>query len=428
MNFVEELKWRGLFHQSTPGLEEALENGTITGYIGYDPTAPSLTIGNLVTVMLLKHLQLHGHKPVVLMGGATGRIGDPSGKDKERQLKSFEELDHNLATQKQQFARFLDFSEDSPNPAMMLNNYDFYKEMNVLDFLRNVGKSLTVNYMMAKESVKKRIETGISFTEFSYQLLQGYDFQYMYENFGVSLQMGGSDQWGNIVSGTEMIRKNLGHEANAFALTCPLLTKADGKKFGKSEEGNVWLSAEMTSPYKFYQFWLNMGDEDIVNANRIFSLKTPEEIMALEAEHQGQEHLRILQKSLAEELTIWIHSEADYQSVLEVSELLFNKKANRDYLLNINANSLATVAEEIPSFTVAKTDLEAGINIVDLIVSGNVVSSNSDARRAIKGSALSVNKQKVTSHEAVVKADELLHGKYMMIENGKKHKFMLIAE
>ena len=427
MNLVEELKWRGLFHQSTPGLEEALENGTITGYIGYDPTAPSLTIGNLVTIMLLKHLQLHGHKPVVLMGGATGRIGDPSGKDKERQLKSFEELDYNLATQKKQFAKFLDFSEDIPNGAILLNNFDFYKEMNVLDFLRNVGKSLTVNYMMAKESVKKRIETGISFTEFSYQLLQGYDFQYMYENYGVSLQMGGSDQWGNIVSGTEMIRKNLGHEAAAFAMTCPLLTKADGKKFGKSEEGNVWLSAEMTSPYKFYQFWLNMGDEDIVNANRIFSLKTPEEIIALEESHQGQEHLRILQKSLAEELTIWVHSEADYQSVLEVSELLFNKKADRNYLLNINSNSLATVAEEIPSFEVNKVDLENGINVIDLIVKGSVVGSNSDARRAIKGNALSINKQKITSHEAVIKADELLHGKYMMIENGKKHKFMLIA-
>ena len=427
MNFVEELKWRGLFHQSTPGLEEALENGTITGYIGYDPTAPSLTIGNLVTIMLLKHLQLQGHKPVVLMGGATGRIGDPSGKDKERQLKSFEELDYNLATQKKQFAKFLDFSEDSPNRAILLNNYDFYKEMNVLDFLRNVGKSLTVNYMMSKESVKKRIETGISFTEFSYQLLQGYDFQYMYEHYGVSLQMGGSDQWGNIVSGTEMIRKNLGHEANAYAMTCPLLTKADGKKFGKSEEGNVWLSAEMTSPYKFYQFWLNMGDEDIVNANRIFSLKSPEEIIALEEAHQGQEHLRTLQKSLAEELTIWVHSEADYQSVLEVSELLFNKKANRDYLLNINVDSLATVAEEIPSFEVTKADLENGINVIDLIVTGGVVSSNSDARRAIKGNALSINKQKITSHEVTIQADELLHGKYMMIENGKKHKFMLIA-
>jgi tyrosyl-tRNA synthetase len=428
MNFVEELKWRGLFHQMTPGLEEALEKGTIAGYIGYDPTAPSLTIGNLVTIMLLKHLQLHGHRPVVLMGGATGRIGDPSGKDKERQLKSYDELDKNLATQKLQFVRFLDFSEDNPNATTILNNYDFYKNMNVLDFLRDVGKTLTVNYMMAKESVKKRVETGLSFTEFSYQLLQGFDFQHLYENHRITLQMGGSDQWGNIVSGTEMIRKNLGSEAEAFALTCPLLTKSNGQKFGKSEEGNIWLSAEMTSPYKFYQFWLNMDDEDVVVSNRIFSLKSVAKIEKLEAEQTEAPHLRILQKSLAEELTIWVHSEDDYASVMEVSELLFNKKADRDYLLKINQKSLATVAEEIPSFKVAKTDLENGVNIIDILVNGGVVSSNSDARRAIKGGAVAINKEKITSHEAVVKADELLHGKYMMIDNGKKHKFMLIAE
>lgn len=428
MNFVEELKWRGLFHQMTPGLEEALEKGTIAGYIGYDPTAPSLTIGNLVTIMLLKHLQLHGHRPVVLMGGATGRIGDPSGKDKERQLKSYDELDKNLATQKVQFARFLDFSEDNPNAATILNNYDFYKNMNVLDFLRDVGKTLTVNYMMAKESVKKRVETGLSFTEFSYQLLQGFDFQHLYENHGISLQMGGSDQWGNIVSGTEMIRKNLGSESEAFALTCPLLTKSDGQKFGKSEEGNVWLSAEMTSPYNFYQFWINMADEDVKVANRTFSLKSVTEIEALEAAHAEAPHLRILQKSLAEELTIWVHSAEDFSSVMEVSELLFNKKADRDYLLNINQKSLATVAEEIPSFKIAKTDLETGVNIVELLVNGGVVPSNSEGRRAIKGGAVAVNKQKITSHETVINTDELLHGKYMMIDNGKKHKFMLIAQ
>ena len=427
MNFIEELKWRGLFHQMTPGLEEALEKGTIAGYIGYDPTAPSLTIGNLVTIMLLKHLQLHGHRPVVLMGGATGRIGDPSGKDKERQLKSYDELDKNLATQKVQFARFLDFSADNPNAATILNNYDFYKNMNVLDFLRDVGKTLTVKYMMANESVKKRVETGLSFTEFSYQLLQGFDFQHLYENHGIALQMGGSDQWGNIVSGTEMIRKNLGSESEAFALTCPLLTKSDGQKFGKSEEGNVWLSAEMTSPYKFYQFWINMADEDVKVANRTFSLKSVTEIEKLEAAHAEAPHLRILQKSLAEELTIWVHSAEDFSSVMEVSELLFNKKADRDYLLNIHQKSLATVAEEIPSFKIAKTDLETGVNIVDLLVNGGVVPSNSEGRRAIKGGAIAVNKQKITSHETVINTDELLHGKYMMIDNGKKHKFMLIV-
>lgn len=427
MNFVEELKWRGLFHQMTPGLEAALEKGTVAGYIGYDPTAPSLTIGNLVTIMLLKHLQLHGHRPVVLMGGATGRIGDPSGKDKERQLKSYEELDKNLETQKVQFARFLDFSEDNPNAATILNNYDFYKNMNVLDFLRDVGKTLTVNYMMAKESVKKRVETGLSFTEFSYQLLQGFDFQHLYENHGITLQMGGSDQWGNIVSGTEMIRKNLGSEAEAFALTCPLLTKSDGQKFGKSEEGNVWLSAEMTSPYQFYQFWINMADDDAKVANRIFSLKPIDEIEKLEAEHAEAPHLRVLQKSLAEELTIWVHSQEDFASVMEVSELLFNKKADRDYLLGINQKSLAAVAEEIPSFKIAKADLENGINIVELLVNSGVLDSNSEGRRAIKGGAIAINKAKITSHEAVVNTEELLHDKYMMIENGKKHKFMLIA-
>jgi tyrosyl-tRNA synthetase len=362
------------------------------------------------------------------MGGATGRIGDPSGKDKERQLKSFEELEQNLSTQKLQFARFLDFSGATSNTATIVNNYDFYKNMNVLDFLRDVGKTLTVNYMMAKESVKKRVETGLSFTEFSYQLLQGFDFQHLYENHGISLQMGGSDQWGNIVSGTEMIRKNLGSESNAFALTCPLLTKSDGKKFGKSEEGNVWLSAEMTSPYKFYQFWINMSDEDIVTSNRIFSLKSIEAIQKMEAEHTETPHLRILQKSLAEELTIWVHSKEDFESVMEVSELLFNKKVNHDFLTKINEKSLATVAEEIPSFNVAKADLEAGINIVELVVNGGIVNSNSDARRAIKGNALAINKQKVASHDVIVKADELLYGKYIMIDNGKKHKFMLIAE
>jgi tyrosyl-tRNA synthetase len=427
MNFVEELKWRGLFHQMTPGLEEAMEKGKITGYIGYDPTAPSLTIGNLVTIMLLKHLQLHGHKPVVLMGGATGRIGDPSGKDKERQLKSFDELEKNLNEQKKQFARFLDFS-DAEIGAEIKNNFDFYKEMNVLDFLRDVGKTLTVNYMMAKESVKKRVETGLSFTEFSYQLLQGYDFQYLYEKHGVALQMGGSDQWGNIVSGTAMIRKNLGSEANAFALTCPLLTKADGQKFGKSEDGNVWLSADLTSPYKFYQFWINMADADIVTANRTFSLKSIEAIGALEAQHEEAPHLRILQKSLAEELTIWVHSESDYESVMEVSELLFNKKANRDYLLKINENSLATIADEIPSFMVDKPALETGVNIAEMLVQGDVFKSNSEVRRAIKANSLAINKVKITSHEALVKAEELLHGKYMMIENGKKQKYMLIAK
>jgi tyrosyl-tRNA synthetase len=426
MNFVEELQWRGLFHQMTPGLEEHLQKGQVIGYVGYDPTAPSLTIGNLVTIMLLKHLQLKGHKPVVLMGGATGRIGDPSGKDKERQLKSYEELDKNLENQKVQFAKFLDFS-DTPNGAIIVNNFDFYKQMNVLDFLRDVGKTLTVNYMMSKESVKKRIETGISFTEFSYQLLQGYDFQVLYETQNVTLQMGGSDQWGNIVSGTEMIRKNLGSEANAFALTCPLLTKSDGNKFGKSEEGNIWLSAALTSPYQFYQFWINTADTDVLKSNRIFSLKSREEIEALEKAHLEAPDSRILQKSLAEELTKRVHSEEDYEAVLQVSEVLFNKNADKNYLFSLSEKTLQTVAAEVPSFKISKAALDSGINVIELI-SGEIVQSNSDARRAIKAGALSINKTKISNHETLITTDTLLHGKYLMIENGKKHKFMAIVD
>lgn len=424
MNFVEELKWRGLFHQMTPGLEAELEKGMCVGYIGYDPTAPSLTIGNLVTIMLLKHFQLKGHKPIVLMGGATGRIGDPSFKDKERQLLDYDVLEHNLKFQKEQFARFLDFS-DAPNGAIIVNNYDFYKDMNVLGFLRDVGKTLTINYMMAKESVKKRVETGLSFTEFSYQLLQGHDFEHLYNSHNVRLQMGGSDQWGNIVSGTEMIRRNL--SGKAYALTCPLLTKSDGKKFGKSEEGNIWLSAVLTSPYKFYQFWINSADADIVKTNRIFSLKSHEEIEALEAQHTAAPHLRLLQKSLAEELTIRVHSKEDYESVLKVSEILFNRKANRDTLLALNANALETVAQEIPSFRIKKAALASGINVVDLMA-GRVVASKSDVRRAIKGKSLAINKIKVTSHQNTIGIDVLLHDKYIMVDNGKKNKFMFIVE
>jgi tyrosyl-tRNA synthetase len=425
MNFVEELQWRGLLHQKTEGLEAAMEKAMIIGYIGYDPTAPSLTIGNLVTIMLLKHLQLKGHKPMVLLGGATGRIGDPSFKDKERVLKTAEELETNLQFQKTQFAKFLDFS-DAPNGAVIVNNYDFYKNMNVLDFLRDVGKTLTVNYMMSKESVKRRIETGISFTEFSYQLLQGYDFQLLYQTQGVCLQMGGSDQWGNIVSGTEMIRKNIGSEAEVFALTCPLLTKADGQKFGKSEEGNIWLSADLTSPYKFYQYWLNIGDADALKANRTFSLKSTAEIEALEQQHAEAPHLRLLQKALAEELTIWVHSSEDYEAVKVVSELLFNKNVNREYLLNLSETDLKTVAAELPSFEVEKAAIAQGIDVTKLLAE-KVFSSNSEVRRAIKGNALAINKQKITAHDQIISAESWLHGRYLMVENGKKDKFIFVC-
>lgn len=423
LNFIEELQWRGMLQDHTPGVEEALSKGMATGYIGFDPTAPSITIGNYVQVMLLTLFQKSGHRPIVLMGGATGRIGDPSGKDKERELKSYEELDGNLAFQEQQFRQLLNF-EEGENKAILVNNFDFYKKMNALEFLRTVGKTLTVNYMMSKESVKKRIETGISFTEFSYQLLQGYDYQCLFEKYGCTVQMGGSDQWGNITSGTEFIRRNLSEKA--YAVTTPLLTKSDGRKFGKSEEGNLWLSPDLTSPYKFYQFWLRADDADISKFTRYFTLKTREEI---ETREQEIEDPRELKRLLAEELTIRIHSQENYQSVLNVSELLFNKKADRDMLLAMSAKELDTIANEIPSFTVPKDAIANGVNIVDLL-SGQtqIVASNSEARRAIKGNAISVNKEKVSDHEADINHEALLHGKYLMVENGKRNKFIVIAE
>lgn len=422
MDFLEELKWRGMLHDSMPGVEQALAKGMKTGYIGFDPTAPSLTIGNYVQIMLLKLFQLSGHKPIVLMGGATGRIGDPSGKDKERELKTYDVLDSNLAFQSAQFAKFLEF-EEGENNAEMVNNYDFYKNMNVLDFLRDVGKSITVGPMLAKESVKRRIETGLSFTEFSYSLLQGYDFQHLYETKNVIIQMGGSDQWGNIVAGTHFIGKNVPN-GKAYALTTPLLTKADGSKFGKSEAGNIWLDPKLTSPYKFYQFWINADDRDLPKFTRYFTLKSREEVEALEKEYA--DNPRKLKEILAEELTVRVHSKEDYEAVLKVSEILFNKKASKETLLALNENSLATVAGEIPSFTVAKDQIINGISVADLMAEATtIVKSKGDARRAIKGGAVSVNKDKMASHETIINGEHLLHGKYIMVENGKKNKVMI---
>ncbi|MEM8907132.1 MAG: tyrosine--tRNA ligase [Bacteroidota bacterium] len=423
MNFLEELKWRGMIHQMTPGTEAQLNDGMVVGYIGFDPTAPSLTIGNYVQVMLLSLFQRAGHKPIVLMGGATGRVGDPSGKDKERELKSYEELDRNLAFQAQQFAKFLDFG-DAPNSAILVNNLDFYKDMNVLDFLRDVGKTLTVNYMSSKDSVKKRLETGLSFTEFSYQLLQAYDFQCLYTQRNCRLQMGGSDQWGNITSGTEFIRRNVDGKANA--VTTPLLTKADGSKFGKSEQGNIWLSPEMTSPYQFYQFWINAADADLPSYLRYFTLKSKEEVEAMEAVHRDNPNE--LKRLLAEELTIRVHSKEDYENVLRVSQLLF-RKANKATLLELNEQSLASVAQEIPSSEIARTALTKGITIIDLLTEQTqLLTSNSEVRKAIKNNAIALNKDKINNHMTIVNEDDLLHGKYLMIENGKKNKFMLIAK
>jgi tyrosyl-tRNA synthetase len=418
--FIEELKWRDMLHDMTPGAEEELAKGMTVGYIGFDPTAPSMTIGNYVQLMLLSFWQKAGNQPIVLMGGATGRIGDPSGKDKERQLKSYEELDSNLNFQMEQAKKFLDF--DGPNRAIVVNNHDFYKDLNVLDFLRNVGKTLTVSYMMSKDSVKNRLESGLSFTEFSYQLLQAYDYQVLYEKYGCRFQMGGSDQWGNITSGTEFIRRNV--QGKAYAVTTPLLTKSDGKKFGKSEEGNIWLDAKMTSPYKFYQFWINSDDADIPKFMRYFSFKSQDEIESLENEYA--EDPRMLKKILAEEITKRVHSEDAYKSVLNVSEILFNKKATKEQLMSMSTDDLEAVSQEIPSFKIDSGLLSGGLSIIDLIAEHTTITqSKGDARRAIKSNALSLNKDKVTDHELQVSANDLLEGKFLMVENGKKNKFII---
>ena len=422
MSFIEELRWRGMLNDLTPGTEELLNTKKVIGYIGFDPTAPSLTIGNLVQIMILKIFQKHGHTPIVLMGGATGRIGDPSGKDKERQLKTAKELDANLNKQVEQMKSLLDF-ETGENRAILLNNFDFYKDMNILDFLRDVGKNLTINYMMSKDSVKNRLESGLSFTEFSYQLLQAYDFLYLYKNHDCILQMGGSDQWGNITTGTEFIRRNIPN-SKAYAVTTPLLTKSDGKKFGKSEEGNVWLDAELTSPYKFYQFFINVDDAMIPKLTRYFSLKTKEEIEEIERENKGNPQQ--YKKIIAEELTRRIHSDKAFESVMNVSEILFNKKANAEKLASLTVDELETIANEITSFKMSRDIVEKGVSIVDLISEHTkVVNSKSEARRALKGNAISLNKIKINDFDFTVNKSNLLHDRFMMIENGKKNKFIV---
>jgi len=421
-SFIEELTWRGMIHDQTPGLEQKLNEQIIVGYIGFDPTAPSLTLGNYVQVMLLTHFQRCGHRPVVLMGGATGRIGDPSGKDAERELKSYDELDKNLAHQVNQMKRLLDFN-NKENGAILVNNLDFYEDMNALTFLRDVGKHLTINYMMAKESVKKRVEVGMSYTEFSYQLLQAYDYLRLYRDFDCILQMGGSDQWGNITSGTEFIRRNV-PESEVYALTTPLLTKADGKKFGKSEEGNIWLDPQMTTPYKFYQFWLNVDDRDLSKLYRYFSLLSQEEIERLEEEFLG--YPNALKANLAQELTIRIHGQAAFQSAKNVSDILFNAKASKEQLYELSKTDLQLIAEEIPSFEIPLSILEGGVSLIDVISDfSTVLSSKSEARRAIQSNAIAVNKDKVSDINATLVYDNLLHARYVMIENGKKNKYIL---
>ena len=421
-SFIEELTWRGLIHDITPGLEEKLKDGMVTGYIGFDPTAPSMTLGNYIQIMLLKFFQLSGHKPIVLMGGATGRIGDPSGKDTERELKSYDELDRNLARQSEQLFHFLDFSE-CENAATVVNNLDFYRNMDVLSFLRDVGKNFTINYMMAKESVKKRVEIGMSYTEFSYQLLQAYDFLCLYRNYNCILQMGGSDQWGNITSGTEFIRRTA-PGSEVYALTSPLLTKADGKKFGKSEEGNIWLDPSLTSPYKFYQFWLNVDDKDLPKLFRYFSLLSREEIETLEKENKDQPN--VLKISLGSELTERIHGREAFESARNVSEILFNPRASKEQLLNLQQEDLKLIADEIPSYKVDRDVINQKGGILEILSEHTTITpSKSEARRAIQSNAIAVNKDKVSDINDTLSHSILLYDKYIMIEKGKKEKYII---
>lgn len=424
-NFVEELRWRGMLHDLMPGTEEMLTKGVCKGYIGFDPTADSLGVGNLVQIMTLLHFQQAGHKPIALVGGATGMVGDPSGKSDERNLLNEDTLQNNLNCQQKQLEKFLDFNA-SNNAAEIVNNYDWFKSFSFLDFIRDVGKHITINYMLAKDSVKNRMDKGMSFTEFSYQLVQGYDFYYLWKEMGVNLQMGGSDQWGNIVTGTELIRRKEGGEA--FALTTPLIKKADGTKFGKSESGNIWLDPNKTSPYKFYQFWLNASDEDVKNYIRIFTLFTKEEIESLEKEHDNAPHERLLQKTLAKDITIRVHSESDYKAALEASQILFGKGTSES-LSALSEDDFLSVFEGVPRFEVDKGLLNKGINVVELLTTTTtILPSKGEAKKLIQGGGISVNKEKVAEFSESVTSEKLINDKYLLIQKGKKNYFLITAD
>ena len=423
MNFVEELKWRGMIHDIMPGTEELLLKEKTAGYVGFDPTADSLHIGHLVGVMMLKHLQRAGHRPIALVGGATGLIGDPSGRSQERNLLDVNTLRHYEGCLRKQLTKFLDFDSSSPNSAYLVNNYDWMKDYSFIDFIREIGKHITVNYMMSKDSVKKRLSSestqGMSFTEFTYQLVQGTDFLHLYNEYNCKLQMGGSDQWGNIVTGTELIRRKTGGEA--FALTCPLITKSDGKKFGKTESGNVWLDAEKTSPYQFYQFWLNVSDEDAEKYIKIFTILQREEIESLVEEHRKAPHVRLLQKRLAEEVTVMVHSREEYEAAVEASEILFGK-GTTESLRKMDEKTFLSVFEGVPMFDVAAAVLSAGIAFSDLCAAQAVVfASKGELRRTVQGGGVSLNREKVTDPEMAVTTDHLLNGKYLLIQKGKKN-------
>lgn len=430
MNFVEELRWRGMVHTMMPGTEELLEKEMVTAYLGIDPTADSLHIGHLCGVMMLRHFQRCGHKPLALVGGATGMIGDPSGKSQERNLLDEETLRHNQECIKKQLGKFLDFESDAPNKAELVNNYDWMKDFSFLDFARTVGKHITVNYMMAKDSVQKRLNgearDGLSFTEFTYQLLQGYDFLHLYETKNCKLQLGGSDQWGNITTGAELIRRTNGGEV--YALTCPLITKADGGKFGKTESGNIWLDSRYTSPYKFYQFWLNVSDEDAKKYIKIFTSISKEEIDSLTVEHEAAPHLRVLQKRLAKEVTIMVHSEEDYNAAVEASGILFGN-ATSEALKKLDEDTLLSVFEGVPQFEVAKSDIEAGVKAVDLFAEKTAIfPSKGEMRKMVQGGGVSLNKEKLAAFDQTITSEDLLDGKYLLVQRGKKNYYLIIAK
>ena len=430
MDFIEELKWRGMIHQMMPGTEDELKKGMTSAYLGIDPTADSLHIGHLVGVMILKHFQRCGHKPIALIGGATGMIGDPSMKSQERKLLDVETLRHNQEAIRAQLAKFLDFDSDAPNAAILVNNYDWMKDYGFLDFIRDIGKCITVNYMMAKESVKKRLSgeagQGMSFTEFSYQLLQGYDYLWLYRNKGCRLQLGGSDQWGNITTGTELIRRMEGAD-DAFALTCPLITKADGGKFGKTESGNVWLDPARTSPYQFYQFWLNVSDADAEKYIKIFTVLPREEIEALVEQQRQDPGLRPLQKRLAKEITTMVHSAEDYEAAVEASQILFSNKA-ADSLRKIDERTLLDVFAGVPQFEVSLQDIRDGVQLADLLTDrAPVFPSKGELRKLAQGGGFSINKEKVADPYTPATEEMLLNGKYILVQKGKKNYFLLKA-
>ncbi|MGL5318000.1 MAG: tyrosine--tRNA ligase [Bacteroidales bacterium] len=430
MNFVEELKWRGMIHDMMPGTEEQLQKELTSAYVGIDPTADSLHIGHLVGVMMLKHFQRAGHRPIALIGGATGMIGDPSMKSQERNLLDEATLRHNQESIKNQLKKFLDFDSDAPNAAVMVNNYDWMKDFTFLDFIRDVGKYITVNYMMAKDSVKRRISgdnaSGLSFTEFTYQLVQGYDFLHLYNDFNCRLQMGGSDQWGNITTGTELIRRVNGGEA--FALTCPLITKADGGKFGKTESGNVWLDRRYTSPYKFYQFWLNVSDADAEKYIKIFTGLSQEEVQTLVAEQAEAPHLRPLQKRLAKEITVMVHSEEDYDAAVEASNILFGNSTS-EALRRLDEETLLSVFEGVPQFEVSRSLIEEGVKAIDLLTEhAAIFPSKGEMRKMTQGGGVAVNKEKLASQDEVIGTAALLNDKFILVQRGKKNYYLIIAK